>query len=358
DAADNGLNAADNQRLIELEGEIDALQDELSPYRGFLEDRAGLVAERGRFQAVTDAFNELGRLRNEIDALQDELDALPEAPEEGADPDAVQREELQTQITELTNQLESAEVDATQARDTLLENNDIPSWNGYDPTDPNRLDRLDQVAWGNTLYAYIEGTLVGGRPGSANYWPQPMVSWSNETGGPLRPDQIRNLVEYILNYERDFTIADLRAVRQFSRVPVDGATAGDGGDAVIGTDNVTLIQQEISAGLEAGELSEGVAASGENLFVQYGCSGCHGDQPGTGPALPGTWSHAEENEGDRLTATGFEGDPTGYIIHSIAQPNAYIVEGYAAGQMPQSFTTDQMSYQELIDIVAYIRAQD
>ncbi len=354
---DSGMSAQDELRLAELDEAIATVEDELSPYQGYVEARSGLIAERGRFQAVTDAFNELAGLRAELDAVQDELDALPEPPEEGVDEEAVRREELAAQVTEISSQLETAEVAATQAREALLENNDISPWNGYDPVDPGSIDRLDQVNWSGSLYAYLEGTLIGGRPGSANYWPQAMVAWSNETGGPLRPDQVRNLVDYIINYERDFTIEDLRAVRQFARLPVDGATAG-GGESAIGTDNVTLIREELAAALDAGEATEGVAASGESLFVTYGCSGCHGEQPGTGPALTGMWARAENNEDGRLTDSGYEGDPEGYTIQSIAQPNAYLVGGYAAGQMPQNFTTDQMSPQDLLDIVAYIRTQD
>ncbi|NJL96206.1 MAG: cytochrome c, partial [Anaerolineae bacterium] len=323
----------------------------LDPYRSLADQRNTVVAERARFQTVVDNHFTVVELRGQIADFEGELAALPAAPEEGPDPNAVERDALTTQIADLRSQLEAADVARLQGYSTLVENNDIVV---YVPDD---FSRLQQTGWGGTLGGFVEGTLIGGRPTSASYWPQPMAAWAQETGGPLRPDQIRNLTAYILNWERDFTIEELRNVRQFAKEPTDvGAVAATGSE--IGTDNVTVILNELAALREGG--FEADPAAGQALFEgTYACAGCHGAQPGTGPALTDQWTRVVNDEDGRLTQTGFVDNPEGYLVQSIAQPNAYVVPGYAADAvMPQNFTTDRMSYEDLAHILAYLEQQD
>ena len=57
--------------------------------------------------------------------------------------------------------------------------------------------RLSQIEWGGDLRSYLSTTLIHGRPGSNIVWPEAMVAWSQRAGGPLRDDQIADIVAYI-----------------------------------------------------------------------------------------------------------------------------------------------------------------
>lgn len=220
---------------------------------------------------------------------------------------------------------------------------------GYNPEAPSR---LANVGWSSTLHNFTYTTLISGRPTSTSYWPQPMAAWSQTAGGPLRNDQIEDLTQYILNWDREWTVDDLLAVNQFQRVPVDSALAqaGGSGEPVIG------IETEIAAIMEGLASVTGNPQDGEALYggVAYGCSGCHNGGV-VGPATEGTWTRVQE---ERLTLPEFEGY-TGeqYLAESIIHPGNYIVQPYQAGLMPATFG-NSMSYQQLADIIEYLKTQD
>ena len=343
------LTGAEAERFIELEAMIAAFEEEIAPYQSLSDARAALVAQRGRFIALADAQEEAEAARMALAEAESALAELGEAPEEGEDPDAAQREELLAAVNDARGDFEDADIERIEARTDLLTNADILD---YDPNEPGR---LEQVGWAGSLDDFVEGTLTGGRPTSSSYWPEPMVAWSQVAGGPLRVDQISNLVDYILNWNREFTIEDLREVRQFARVPGLGATAAE--DA-LGTTNVGLIQQGVTERLDAGDIDEGDAALGEALFVSpgLGCSGCHTEVTSAGPARVGLWSRVEDNEDDRLTATGYEEEPIGYVIQSIVEPGAFLVPGFG-NVMPDNFS-ERLGYQDLVHILAYLETQE
>lgn len=102
----------------------------------------------------------------------------------------------------------------------------------------------------------------------------------------------------------------------------------------------------------------GDAARGEELYNRAtlgkksaeGCVACHNYD-----AAQGDESNAPYTAG---TATKSEGRVPGlsaedYILESIVSPDAYIVEGYNAGDMYQTWEED-LSEQELADLVAYL----
>ena len=61
--------------------------------------------------------------------------------------------------------------------------------------------RLQEVGYAGTLQSSIKLTIASGRPvGSGNY-SAVMPTWGEEYGGPLRPDQVRDLADFILNWE-------------------------------------------------------------------------------------------------------------------------------------------------------------
>lgn len=102
----------------------------------------------------------------------------------------------------------------------------------------------------------------------------------------------------------------------------------------------------------------GDAANGEALYNRAtlgkkssaGCVSCHnfdaskGDESGA-PYTAGTATRAESR------VPGFSSEE--YIQESILNPDAYVVDGFVAGVMYQSWGED-LNEQEIADLVAYI----
>lgn len=222
--------------------------------------------------------------------------------------------------------------------------------NGYDIDTP---ERLSQVGWEGSLRSYVYTTLVHGRPGSQNYWAtgQGMAAWGQVAGGPLRADQLDDLTNYIMNWDKgsNWTVDDLNNVQQYAKIPVDAAlaaVAAPSGDVeLVGTD-----VDDIVAGLAD---YTGDPNNGQTIYNGiYGCAGCHGNAV-VAPLTENTWLSAVNGERGAANAS----DPTRYIVESIVQPGNYIVEGYMAGAMPANFG-ERMSYQDMADILAYLQSYD
>ncbi len=201
-----------------------------------------------------------------------------------------------------------------------------PSLNAADLFDGAR---LKEIGWTGTTKDYIRSAIAGGRPRAsaafANY-PQRMPTWSQEFGGPMRPDQVENIVDFVMNWEA----AALAAAAATPAIPVDA----------VGTDlNV--------------ELPQGDAANGELLFTgkvngKYPCSSCHtiDGRVGAGPSLAGIVATAAARK-DGLSAEQ-------YLHESIVLPNAYIVESFANPSIMPAIFGAQMTKQELADLIAYL----
>jgi mono/diheme cytochrome c family protein len=196
------------------------------------------------------------------------------------------------------------------------------------------INRLKEVGWTGSLHDYIISTVSAGRltstrPEFIGNGRPAMPSWGEAFGGPLRPDEIENLANYILNWEEEAL-----ARPDVTPSPIDG----------VGTD-ITV------------ELPAGDAVRGEALAVALGCTGCHVSQP-VGPA----WiaSASQPGIGDRAETRWQEGTYTGtatsaqqYLLESIVLPNAYLVEGFAEGVMPQTYG-DSLTDQQAADLIAYM----
>ncbi|MCB0154815.1 MAG: c-type cytochrome [Anaerolineae bacterium] len=166
-------------------------------------------------------------------------------------------------------------------------------------------DRLKEIGYAGSLRSYITLTVAGGRPVKSDpSYPRNMPTWGVDYGGPLRNDQIDNIVAYIMNWESE------------------AVDTGSG-------------PQEI---VPDGDTPE---ERGKNLFeVQLGCVGCHmidGSGGQTGPELTNVIAEKGED----------------YVHQSIINPNAVIVEGYSANIMPQNFG-DRLSDENLSDLIAYL----
>ena len=216
---------------------------------------------------------------------------------------------------------------------------------GYDPEQPSR---LAQLGWGGSRYAFIYTTLVHGRPTSSSYWPEPMAAWSQTAGGPLRDDQLQDIVNYIENWDKgnNWTIEDLLAVNQFPRVPVDGGAVQLGeGEEPVGND--------VAAILTNLETVSGDPVNGQSIYTSLGCAGCH-ETGIVAPATAGTWTRIET---ERLTQPEFEGyTAEQYAVESIVDPHKYLVPGFGP-VMPDTFD-DTLSLQQLADLIGYLQSQD
>lgn len=95
----------------------------------------------------------------------------------------------------------------------------------------------------------------------------------------------------------------------------------------------------------------GDAAAGKKVFTEVAapvCSSCHSMDPDTtiiGPSIAGVGSRA----GSRVAGKSAED----YLHESIVAPDAFVVDGFAAGLMNQTYGTT-LSEQQIADLVAYM----
>jgi mono/diheme cytochrome c family protein len=183
--------------------------------------------------------------------------------------------------------------------------------------------RLKEVGWAGTLEDYIISTISVGR--SVSTRPElyvgagvpAMASWAQNFGGPLRDDQIRDIAQYILNFEQ---------------TAIDGVV-------------VEVLPTPTPA-------TDDPVARGEAVYLAAGCGACHAI---TGVA-EGVVGPAQTNIGE-VAATRVDGlSAEEYIRQSILQPSAFIVDGYNEGIMPQNYG-DTISPSDLEDLVTFLLAQ-
>lgn len=112
---------------------------------------------------------------------------------------------------------------------------------------------------------------------------------------------------------------------------------------------IVLTPAEYQAWLTKGQPGSTLAQSGENLFRELGCSGCHvGKSVVRAPPLEGLFGKPVPLS-DREVVTADEG----YLRDSILYPAKQIVAGYT-NDMP-SFR-GKVSEEELLQIIAYIKS--
>lgn len=91
------------------------------------------------------------------------------------------------------------------------------------------------------------------------------------------------------------------------------------------------------------------AARGERLYIQNACQACHSvdGQAGVGPSFQNLYG-SERNFADGTSTTADED----YIIQSIVEPGANVVEGYQNAMVPYDF----LSESELQSLVEFIKS--
>jgi mono/diheme cytochrome c family protein len=187
-------------------------------------------------------------------------------------------------------------------------------------------NRLEEVGWSGTLEDYIVSTVSSGRTTStrpdqfAGQGSPAMPAWSDQYGGPLRPDQIQNIATFVMNWE---------------------ATAVEG-----------LVIEGLPTPTPSTEDLDDPVARGRQVYLDNGCGGCHtieGLSAGTvGPNQTNVGSVAET----RIPGMSAED----YIYESIMDPSAYLVEGYPDNVMLKNYG-ELISTDELADLVAFLLAQ-
>ena len=218
-------------------------------------------------------------------------------------------------------------------------------------------ERLEEIGWEGGLFDYIENAIAAGRPNSSAYWSQAMPTWGQEYGGPLRPDQVRDLTRFIMNWERtaldeenppvvaqDFIVPGVREEGDLG-ILSSGEPVGADVDAAV-------------AALPAGDPARGEALYNSN---ELGCSGCHLGGV-VAPDVVGTMTRVQERIATVPELAGYTTEQ--YLVESILAPNAYIVpdEGnavYSAGGisvMQQNYSS-RIDLQDLADLVAYLHTQ-
>ncbi len=317
--------------------------------------------------AITNANRALVRLNKDADSLLTEFTDADNPPsEERGDEILAAIEELEARIAEQEQVIEATvaeRIEILNSLDAAEENGLFPLWDtivDIETTGDNEVEvyfnangtRLAQVGWAGDLHGYVVTTLIHGRPGSANVYPNStgMAAWSQTAGGPLRQDQIEDLAAYILNFDKgqNWTTEDFLAVQQYGKPLADGSLPSEpppppAGDNVLG----------ILARWQAEEIV-GSPASGEILYdSEFGCTDCHRNAT-SAPDTVGTFARIRD---ERLAMAQFA-DYTveQYLVESITRPGDYVVEGYSSGLMPVNFGA-RMTDQQLADIVSFLVTQ-
>jgi cytochrome c2 len=99
-------------------------------------------------------------------------------------------------------------------------------------------------------------------------------------------------------------------------------------------------------------LPAGEASAGQSVYSgKGGCVACHSLDEGVvlvGPSMAGIGTRAGTQRPDY--------PPDAYLYQSITNPNAYVVDGFQAGIMPQTFE-QVLTDQELADVIAFLKTQ-
>lgn len=186
--------------------------------------------------------------------------------------------------------------------------------------------RLEEVGWSGSLEDYIVSTVASGRTTStrpdefAGQGSPAMPAWSDQYGGPLRPDQIQNVATFILNWE---------------------STALD-----------EFVLEELATPTPSPEEEADPVTRGQRVYLERGCGGCHtieGLSAGTvGPDQTNIGSVAET----RVPGMSAED----YILESILDPSAFVVDGFPDDVMPKNYS-ELLASEEISDLVAFFLSQ-
>ncbi|MBI4675696.1 MAG: c-type cytochrome [Chloroflexi bacterium] len=152
-----------------------------------------------------------------------------------------------------------------------------PPLNRKDLLDLKATPHLKAINWNGTAADFIRNTIAAGRPQFSKYYadenyPQHMPTWSQDYGGPLRPDQVEALVSYILNW----------APGEFEPlVAIVTPTPGPAPTPIPPEEILKAVPFPVPP-------SDAILAEGKTVYTKN-CLACHGaNRDGNGPGAVGS----------------------------------------------------------------------
>lgn len=195
-------------------------------------------------------------------------------------------------------------------------------------------DYLSAIGWSGTLHDFLSSSVSAGRPlpTEGTNFPQRMPTWSEVFGGPLRLDQVENVVAFIMNW----------------------------GDRAVAGVEPTEVTEDLMMGTDIFvELPEGDPGIGQSLAEsELGCAACHilstvGPPWAATDGLPGVAVRGEIRiQQDDYTGNATSGDE--YLIESVVETNIHIVEGFQPDIMPTNFG-ERITLQDMADLLAFMK---
>jgi mono/diheme cytochrome c family protein len=189
--------------------------------------------------------------------------------------------------------------------------------------------RLKEVGYPGSLHDYIAATVSGGRLVSTrpDKYAGKMPPWSQAFGGPLRADQIEDIAQFILNWQKTAT-----GEVKLAPTPTPAAAAGE-----------TPEQRGLA------------------VFNTNGCSGCHTIQGVSNGVVGPNLSKIGTDAAEIIKQPGYTGQakaPEDFIRESIVNPNAYVAPNCPGGPcqpniMPGTFG-QTIQPAALDDLVKYL----
>lgn len=100
-----------------------------------------------------------------------------------------------------------------------------------------------------------------------------------------------------------------------------------------------------------------LAALGRTIARERGCLACHTIEPGAGVKGGGRGPNLAEVAARRARGvTGGPGSLVEYLVQSLYEPGAYLVEGYADIMPPSTGAPAKLNYEEIVAVVNYLQS--
>jgi len=208
--------------------------------------------------------------------------------------------------------------------------------------------RLKELGYPGTLRDYLTLTISAGRPArSSPDWPNAMPTWGDDYGGPLRPDQVSDVVNYVMNWGCAYDYKYDAICQGEDKVIASLPTSTPAPPTP--TPKPPKPPEAILAGLPAGDAARGADLFSGKQLASDGkiaqCGNCHSVDGSVvvGPSM----IHAKTDM--PAVYDSFEL----YVIESIVDPGKFKVKGFESVNMPLVFY-NRLTDQELADLLAYI----